>query len=278
MKSLSTPVVSFFLMLFFSWSAVSQVSVAPTVIIIDDQTGVASLQVNNSPDAAKEIQISFDFGYPAGDSLGNVLMVYGDSLNSIKYGLDANLRVFPKSFILQPGAQQTVRLQVKPMASKADGTYWTRLVVNSSQAAQDIETVKVTEGVGTQINYVFKQNIPVLYTKGNVTTGIKVNSVSTERDKNKLNVMLDLDLLGNSPFLGTLHTRLLDDLGMEVQKQQQTLVAYFDVIRRVEVELPATVQSGNFTLEFVFETKRNDIPETDLVKGETVTFKHPVKL
>ncbi|MCF8294917.1 MAG: hypothetical protein K9I34_02540 [Bacteroidales bacterium] len=278
MKSTPARIYSLLFFLTLSYSAFAQVSVAPTVIIIDDQTGVASLQVDNSPDAAKEIQISFDFGYPASDSLGNVLMVYGDSVNNAKFGLDPYLRIFPKNFILQPGAQQTVRIQVRPMTNKADGTYWTRLVVNSSVAAKDIETVNLAEGVGTQINYVFKQNIPVLYTKGAVTTGVQVDAVQTQRIDNKLEAVLDLKLLGNSPFLGTLYTRFLDDLGMEIAMQQQTFVAYFDVMRKVELELPEGTKAGNYTLELTFETKRNDIPVSDLVKAETLVYKHPVSL
>lgn len=278
MKSTSARIYSLLFLLSLSWTAIAQVSVAPTVIIIDDQTGVASLQVNNSPDAAKEIQISFNFGYPAGDSLGNLSTIYGDSINAAKYGLDSYLRIFPKSFILQPGGQQTVRIQVRPMTNKPDGTYWTRLTVNSSVAAKDIETVNVAEGVGTQINYVFKQNIPVLFTKGNVTTGLEVNSVNYKRNETKMDVMMDLKLMGNSPFLGTLHTRILDDLGMEISKQQQTFVAYFDGLRKVELDLPEGLTTGNFTFEFIFETKRNDIPLSDLVQALPLVYKLPVKL
>lgn len=278
MKSTSARIYSLLFLLSLSWTAIAQVSVAPTVIMIDDATGVASLQVNNSPDAAKEIQISFNFGYPAGDSLGNLNTVYGDSVNAAKYGLDSYLRIFPKSFILQPGGQQTVRIQVRPMTNKPDGTYWTRLTVNSSVAAKDIETVNVAEGVGTQINYVFKQNIPVLFTKGNVTTGLEVNSVNYKRNETKMDVMMDLKLTGNSPFLGTMHTRILDDLGMEISKQQQTFVAYFDGLRKVELDLPEGLTTGNFTFEFTFETKRNDIPLSDLVQALPLVYKLPVKL
>lgn len=278
MKHILLGLLSVQISLFLALSTVAQVSIAPTVLIIKDQTGVASITINNTSETAKEVKLSFDFGYPAGDSIGNLVMVYGDTVNRDIKGLDSYLRVFPRTFNLAPNGQQIVRLQVKPMSGKADGSYYTRLVISSSEAAKDIETMNVGEGVGTQINYVFNQNIPVLYTKGICSTGLNVLSVNTNRDKNLLASQIDLKLLGNSPFLGTLYTRLLDKNGTEIAKTQQTLVAYFDVLRRSELTLPDEITAGDYTLEFTFESQRNDIPQSDLVQAEKLVHKHPVKL
>jgi P pilus assembly chaperone PapD len=278
MKRLLIGLLSLQIALILSLQTVAQVSIAPTVLIIKDQTGVASITINNTSETAKEVKLSFDFGYPDSDSLGNLIMVYGDTVNRELYGLDSYMRIFPRSFNLAPNGQQVVRIQVKPLAGRTDGTYYSRMIISSSEAAKDIETVNMDGGVGTQINYVFNQNIPVLYTKGKCTTELSVQSVNTSLDNNLLASKIDLKLEGNSPFLGTLYTRLLDKSGNEVAKTQQTLVAYFDVLRRSELTLPEALAAGDYTLEFTFETQRNDIPQTDLVQADKLVFKHPVKL
>ncbi len=257
----------------------AQVSLAPTALFIPDQTNVASLFVNNNSLQPQEITVSFEFAYPGSDDQGNMITISKDSINASRHGLTANLRVFPRQFTLQPGKQQTVRVQVRPMQGKPDGVYWTRVIVSSQSASKDIDTIKVTDGIGTKINYVFSQNIPAFYVKGKVTTGLTPGMVTTSFEKNKLIAITKLTPTGNAPYNGSVTARLLNPAGKEIARQYQTVVAYFEVLRRVEFALPAEPPApGKYTLEFLYETKRADISPTDLVQAAPVKYNVPVEI
>lgn len=238
---------------------------------ITDQTNVSSLYINNNSQVAQEISVSAEFAYPGSDTLGNMITVDNDSVSAARYGITANLKIFPRQFVIQPGGQQVVRLQVKPLKGKPDGMYWSRVIVSSQTAAKDVDTVKVTEGVGTVINYVFKQNIPAFYRKGKVSTGLTTGKVTTSVEKSKLVAVATLKPTGNAPFNGSVTARLFNSAGKEVAMQQQTLVAYFEVLRRIEIAIPPEgLAPGTYTLGFTYETKRADISPIDLVQAKPV--------
>jgi hypothetical protein len=249
----------------------AQVSLAPTNLFISDQTNVASIYINNNSQVAQEISVTFEFAYPGSDEQGNMVTINNDSVSASRYSITDKIRVFPKQFVLQPGAQQTIRVQVRPMQGKPDGVYWSRVIVSSQAASGDIEVKTNSDGIGTRINYVFKQNIPAFYLKGKVSTGLSIGTVTTSVEKGKLVVVSALTPSGNAPFNGSVTARLLDSSGKEVATQQQTVVAYFYVLRRLEFMLPnETLAPGKYTIDFTYETKRTDISPSELVQAKPV--------
>jgi hypothetical protein len=269
-----TPIYHYFWLLLF-WASPypgsAQVSLAPVALFIPDKTNVTSLYVNNNSQVAQEISVSLEFAYPGSDKQGNMINVTNDTINEQRYGLTANLRIFPRQFLLQPGAQQVVRLQVRPMQNKPDGVYWSRVIVSSQSAAKDIDTVKVADGIVTKINYVFKQDIPVFYLKGKVSTGLTPCAVTTSVENGKMVAIAKLTPTGNAPWNGSVKVRLLNSSGKEVAVNQQPIVAYFEVLRRIELSLPKEgLAFGKYSLEFTYETKRIDISASDLVQAKPV--------
>ena len=249
----------------------AQVSLAPTSLYIHDQTNVTSLYVNNNSQETQEVSITMEFGYPGSDEQGEMVTVSDDTLSAARYGLTNNLRIFPRQFVLKPGSQQTVRVQVRPMNGKTDGVYWTRVIISSNTAAKDVESVPVADGIGTRINYVFKQNIPAFYLKGKLKTGLTSGEVVTHIEEGKLVAISRLVPTGNAPFNGSVTARLSDSKGEEVAMFQQSVVAYFSVLRRIELPLPADgLPRGHYTLDFLYETMRADIDQTDLVQAAPV--------
>lgn len=262
-----------------AYMARGQVSVSPVSLYIDENTGIASLYIRNGQDMAREVEITFNFGYPASDSAGNLAMKYNDTHLAVKNGLNNRLRAFPRNFVMEPGGQQTVRLQVLPMNEQPDGVYWTRLVVKSSQQARDIEEHPLTEGVGAKINYVFRQNIPVFYGKGSLNTAIRVAEVKTQFTKGRIIVIARLEKSGNAPWNGTVTASLRDEENGAVAEKRQTLLAYYNVLRRIEMELPGEkLPAGEYQLELVFETKRSDVSPDDLVQAAPLRHTVNVKL
>lgn len=263
-------IFAFFLGL-VSFSAMAQVSLAPTTVFID-QNGIGTLFVTNPGDTPQEVAVSSLFGYPGNDALGNLLMVYGDSLREKQFGMGDRLRAFPKTFILGPRQQQTVRLQVRPDRNLPAGTYFTRIKVTSNPQTTDVDQV-TTEGVSTQVNFKFDQVIAAFQKVGDVQTGIEFGEMTTEIKPGSIRVISDFTVTGNSPFLGSVTTSLRNAQNEIVGTQQQTTALYFSGKRAVELNLENPIPPGTYEIELVFETKRSDIPSSDLVQTEPIRKK-----
>jgi hypothetical protein len=250
---------------------IAKLNLTPTSLFIKDQDNAAYLYINNDSEEIQGISISCEFSYPGSDNEGNMKNLKEDTVSESKYGLADNLKVFPRQFILNPGCQQKVRIQVRPLKDKSDGTYWTRLIVSSYAVSGDAESQSPAETGGTGTNYVFRQNIPVFYLKGKVNTGLIPGDITTSVKDEKLVAVASLKPTGNSPFNGIVTVRLIDHNGKDIAVQQQAIVAYFEVLRRIEIELPSEgLAPGRYKLKFTYETYRDDISPSDLVQSAPV--------
>ncbi|MFN3997627.1 hypothetical protein [Algoriphagus sp.] len=252
-----------------SFSALAQVSIAPTTVFID-QNGVGSLFITNPGDTPQEINVSFLFGYPGNDEVGNLTMVYGDSLMEKQFGMGDRLRAFPRTFILAPQQQQTVRLQAKPDRSLAAGTYFTRVKITSNAQTADVEQT-ATEGVSTQVNFKFDQVIAAFQKVGGTSTGLEFGQTSTEVKDGNVRITPDFRVSGNSPYLGSVTATMRNGAKEVIAEQQQTVAMYFSGKRAVEMKLPENLPAGTYEITLRYETRRSDIPSSDLVQAPAVT-------
>jgi hypothetical protein len=255
----------------FSYSALAQVSLAPTTVFID-QNGIGTLFVTNPGDTPQEINVSFLFGYPGNDEAGNLIMVYGDSLSEKQFGMGDRLRAFPRTFILAPQQQQTVRLQVRPDRSLAPGTYFTRIKVTSNAQTADVEQT-ATEGISTQVNFKFDQVIAAFQKVGTVSTGLEFGASKVEIAEGTIRVIPEFKVSGNSPYLGSVTATLKNKAGQVLAEQQQTVALYFSGKRAVELKLPENLQPDTYEVVLTYQTRRSDIPSSDLVQAEAVSTK-----
>ncbi len=251
-------------------ATVAQINLSPTFLMIDDKSGISELYVHNGSESRQEVSIRFVFGYPSADTEGRTIMVYNDSLKEEKYGLNQHIRVFPQRFIIDPAQTQTVILQVRPLNQKDDGMYFTRLVVSSNMVSTDIDK-QSEDGINMQINYVLNQNIPVMYRKGNVQTGLAFRHIDTKFYHDRLVIVKQLTPTGNAPFNGSVTAILSNSANEVVATQQQTVVAYFDVMRKLSMPLPKDrPPRGDYFLRLIYETKRRDISPDQLVQAPEV--------
>lgn len=257
------------LFLFLAVPAFAQISIAPTSVFMDEN-GIASLYITNPSEIIQEISVSFIFGYPGSDDLGNLIMVYGDSIKDKQYGLGDRLRAFPRTFVLAPQQQQTVRLQLRPDRSLPAGTYFTRVKVTSNNQAQDVDQVVETE-VSTQINFKFDQVIAAFYKNGQTSTGLEIGDVTTAMEDGKIRAIADFVTTGNSPFLGSISATLKDASDKTVSQKEETVAMYFSGKKGIDVSIPEGLASGEYQLELQFETKRSDIPSSDLVQSPPIS-------
>jgi len=248
----------------------AQVSIAPSTVFISDQTNIGTVYVSNRSDEPQEVSIEFAFGYPSSDEDGNIVMVYDNQEAFQKHAINEWVRAFPRSFVLGPRQQQTVRFQVRPQPQAEDGTYWTRVRILANPQTPDIDLAPDEDGIATRITFRFEQIIAAFYKKGSTTTGVNVKQVEVQHEDNRLTLLPRLQRTGNSPFIGSMTARMFDEEGNMVKERQTTTTAYFEEVRRIELDTEG-LEPGNYRLELTFETRRGDISPTDLVQAPPIT-------
>lgn len=246
----------------------AQVSLAPTSVFAD-ANGIGTLYVTNGSEKPQEINVSFLFGYPGNDSKGNLVMVYADSLREKQSGLGDRIRTFPRSFILAPGQQQTVRFQIRPDRSKPDGMYFTRVKVTSNEQTADVEQNSI-DGISTQVKLKFEQVIAAFYKSGTVNTGLEFNGLEASKIDKSLSIDSEFKIVGNSPFIGSLQIDVKDGAGKVVASNQQTVALYYEGKRNFSFVLPEGLAKGSYLVELTFLTERSDMPKSDLVQAPPV--------
>ncbi|MDP1623560.1 MAG: hypothetical protein Q8M08_14610 [Bacteroidales bacterium] len=254
----------------------AQIALSPSFVFIDENNGVGNLFVSNKSDKVYEVTISFAFGYPGSDAEGNLVMNYDDSSAFATFALDSMIRAFPRIFILKGGEQRTVRLQVIPGERRKQGFFYTRMKVLAKPQTAEV-TQQVAEGIGTKINFNFEQVTAVFYRKGKVSTGLVVKGVDVLQVDTVMQLRPHLQRTGNAPYLGSMFAKLKDGKGSVIAETQSTTTAYFDVIRRMDLNITG-VPAGKYRLELSFETRRNDMMVTDLVQAPRIVHEVDVEV
>lgn len=221
----------------------------------------------NRSNTPQEISISFKFGFPESDSVGNVKMQYDDSLMAREHSCELWLRGFPQKFIVNPGKQQTVRLLASPPSGIPDGEYWTRLITSSTPQAKTIDTVKA--GITANITFVLRQVTTVLYKKGYVNTSVGISRLRVVPDSTSMDLLAYVTRGGNSPFFGKMKTVVKNKTGKVVYSNQE-VIAIYPSSMVVKFSIPLSdLQGGAYTAEVKLGSERNDIPVEDLLKVPT---------
>jgi P pilus assembly chaperone PapD len=247
----------------------AQVSIAPSTVFISDQTNIGTLYVSNRSDEPQEVSIEFAFGYPSSDADGNIVMNYEDSVAFSSHAINERIRAFPRSFVLGPRQQQTVRFQVRPQPGATDGVYWTRVKILANPQTPEID-MPSEDGIATRITFRFEQVIAAFYKQGGVTTGVNVKDVEVRHADARMMLLVHLERTGNAPFIGSMVAKMYDTGGNLVLERQTTTTAYFEEIRRIELDTEG-IEPGNYRVELTFETRRGDISPTDLVQAPAIT-------
>lgn len=263
--------VPFLLLAVFLFPAqtIAQITIAPTSLFMDDQSRFGTMMVLNGSEQAYEVSIGFQFGYLGADNEGNSVMIYDDEQAKENYSIADRIRGFPRSFTLQPGQRQVVRLAVMNTAAFSDGTYWTRVKITSNPLSPPLES-QAEQGVTAQINFRFEQVTSAFFKKGDVTTGLEIQNLNVYTENGRGYISSNIRQTGNSPYIGRVHIRILNQSGTVQLERRQSVALYFDNIRRFEFDA-SQLPPGQYTAQLTFETRRNDMSISDLVQAEPVT-------
>ncbi len=259
MKKSKILILVIFILIFSQLKA--QVIISPYVVYTDEQNKFGSLIVQNESYDSYEITISFIFGYPVSDSLGNRTMEYlrepNDSLPSINNWVKA----FPKKFVLKPKERQTVRLLIKPPKDLTDGTYWTRIVTSSAPVVNENDSTN--SGVSAKLRFVLNQVTTVVFRKGNAKTQLAIPSVKLHTDSTKnYQLLFSLKREGNSPYFGYLNLKVYNSDDKLIKEESDYTSIYFNMVRNYSLP-KGTFPQGKYkaVLEAVFNEKE-DMPKS----------------
>ena len=255
--------------LLLSPPAQAQVSVAPVALFLDESNPFGTFYVSNQSGETQEVSIDTRFGYPASDSLGNVIMQYDDSTAAEQYSIGQALRIFPRQFVLPPNERQIVRITARPSSERDEGYYWTRLVTTATPQSGFVDTT-AQDGVQAQVRFRLQQVTAVLYEKGDPETSVDIERLNAVADSGQVVMTARLERGGNAPFIGSARLRIYDAQGELVTQTERSLAAYFSLFRRFEVPTDA-LPPGQYSAELRLSPERSDVAPEHRIPMEPVS-------
>ena len=250
--------------LFTSLNSFAQVKVTPVYIFLNSPARSQECVIRNPGADTIEVWIDFRFGYPQMDDTGKVYMVYGDS--SLQNPESAALwcKAYPQRFVLTPQAVQVVRLLVAPPPGITDGEYFARVIATEKKSRR---ITPIGEGkVGMKFNLFSGADVPIHYRKGKVATSLRITDPRIEVNDNTLKILIDLNREGNASFWGKVKMRVIDKLGKVFLTDERKLAVYNTLHFVTSLDVTKLLK-GNYYLELVFSSERNDIKSQFLLKS-----------
>ena len=244
------------------------VTVSPTAVYISARNPSALLTLINTGSRPEEIELSIGFGYPVSDTAGVLRVDILDSAGAGEPSLTSFLRVFPRRLVLQPGQRQVVRVMVAMPASAADGEYWGRVLVKSRGGEPPIEQSQGNVRMQLSLETTFAT--AVFFHKGDVKTGIAIPAVDARRLGESVQFTLDLERQGNSAVLGRIRAELVNASGATIAEVEDVVAVYRAVRRRFVLRTGAPLPAGAYTVRWVVDTERPDLPSQGPTKTEAV--------
>jgi len=256
-------------LLALSTSAAHAVTVSPTAVYITARNPSALLTLINTGSRPEEIELSIAFGYPVSDSTGVLRVDIVDTPAAGEPSLTSYLRVFPRRLVLQPGQRQVVRVMVAMPAGAADGEYWGRVLVKSRGGEPPIEQNQGNVHMQLSLETTFAT--AVFFHKGEVKTGIAVPSTAARRMGDSVQFTIDLKRDGNSAFLGRIRAELVDAKGSTVAEVEDVVAVYRSLRRRFVLRTGKPLPAGAYTVRYLVDTERPDLPPQGPIKAAPVT-------
>jgi len=243
------------------------VHVSPAVLYIDARTREGVVTLYNSGKHPEEIELGFQWGAHVSDAEGVVRLVLADSAPADAPSALSWVRAYPRRLVLAPGESQVVRIIVRPPAGVAAGEYWARLVVN---AVPQVPAVEQTQGQATMRLRIGTRIVGGLHFRvGRLSTSLAVERASARRDSGKVHLTVDLARGGNAAFIGRVRARLLDAGGAVVGTEYVEPITVYRGVRW-RFSIPAADAARVATVEYTFDTQRDDLPDGTALRADPV--------
>ena len=245
-------------LLAFASTPARAVTVSPTAVYISSRNPSAMLTLINTGSRPEEIELAIGFGYPVSDTAGVLRVDIVENAAAGEPSLTSYLRVVRRRLVLQPGQRQVVRVMVAMPAGTADGEYWGRVLVKSRGGEPPIEQSQGNVRMQLSLETTFAT--AVFFHKGDVKTGVSLPLVDARRQGDSVQLTIDLKREGNSAFLGRIHAELLNAKGTTVAEVEDVAAVYRTLRRRFVLRTGAPLPAGAYTVRYVVDTERPDLP------------------
>ena len=266
----------FFIIFAMCIAPISQVTagvlVAPSVIVLDGKSKTGRMNLQNPSNTPKEVSISFSFGIPESDSLGNVNIFLRDTAITDPNSALGWVKAFPRKLIIPANGSQVVRFIAKPPKGLADGEYWVRVVVESQEGITSIPTATDEEQITTQLNMIMRTAVMLKYRTGELVAALEIRDTEIIQNETNVDVIVDMINKGNVSYIGLLECRLLDANKKEISKHHLQLAVYRDLKRRITLPLVEGDFQKPYSVAVSITNKgRNDIPSNEMVFGNELS-------
>ena len=263
-------VITSFILFLFTFSANSQVTVAPVSLHMNDANKNGYLLVrNNSLTSSWEVSVEMKFGYPVSDSTGNISIYFPETVTASDPSAVEWVTFYPRKFMLKPQEEQTIRVVAKPPKNLKEGEYWGRPIISSQ--AQSTEDTTNNPQIGVGLSVKFQTVIAFNYRKGKSSTSINLLSLDAVYQDDKIIVSADMKREGNSAYIGNLILKVYDSSNDLVSETEQEFAVYYSLLKKVAFDVPG-IKKGNYTVELELNTDRKEQSGT-IIKGNTVNRK-----
>lgn len=254
----------------------ADIVVAPTAVYLDEKNKSGYIVVRNTASVPKEVEISFRFGYPATNDEGIVSIFFPDTVLPGQPSAVDWLFAYPRKSIVLPGQTRTIRFMIRPPASIPDGEYWARPVITAREIDQITADTEANNTIAVKLRVNFETVIALSYRKGNVATGIVLNTIKQRILKDKLQLFSELQREGNAAYIGYLFARLRNSTGDIISEQRHEIAVYVPMNYRVEFDTKS-LPPGSYSVEIELNTDRT-AEGGALLKGNSVKKITPVTL
>lgn len=244
------------------------VVVAPHAVYLDHRTRSASITLYNPGADPLEVTISSMFGYPVTDSVGHFMLLTPDSVDASMPSATAWIEAFPRRMTIPPLQRQTVRLLARPPQGLADGEYWSRVMISAKGGSLPV-TGADSAGIAVGLSLEVRTIIPLIYRKGQLTTGVAMTSFRTRIAGDSLAVRVRLERQGTSAYIGNARGTLLTQSGVTVASFQMPVAIYYDAEPEFMIPLSG-LAAGSYRLRLELATDRTDIASEQLLRAPVV--------
>lgn len=256
----------FLSLLFLSIHSFAQVIISPYIVLINENNRFGNFIVQNEASETYEVTVSFVFGFPQSDSLGNLSMKYINNPDSTYPSAVEWIKAFPRKFFLEPKQRQLIRMMVVPNKDLSPGTYWARIITSASPTSTTTDTIK--QGISAKIKFVLNQITTLLYRVGDNESKAQFTNYFVKKDSSGASVFTSLEREGNSPFFGSVVVSVSNDSDRVLEEKTEKISLYYNLTKKISFE---KLKPGSYSAEIkIINNEKEDIPESNIKPAEPI--------
>ena len=256
--------------------AEASVAVYPQTLFINAPNRSVAITISNPTETRQEIWVEFRYGYPLVNDSGKFYINYADSTGAQEPNAVPWLTAYPQRFVLEARESQVVRVMAQVPVGVASGEYWSRVVISSKQRTA---TPAQTPGanVRMKMEFISQVDVPLQVRAGNVSTGLRIQGITSVVDSGKLKMGVDVTRMGNASFWGTMKFFLRDRDGRVMKTYDQHVAVFRDIVYPVTIDV-ADIKPGDYVIEVDVDNVRPGVPAQFRLKSDAVRFTYQLTI